>query len=141
MQALPEIRWLDFPQDVVAIYESIFERTQGYFGFVAYPTDALTSGVILPGTMPPTKGPAQAVGYIFVLHPKRIDWCVDNGRMLSPVPDIQNGKPVRIEQVFVVELAYSKDAATRQVLLHAHGALQLAKERLRRTGYRTEMDL
>jgi hypothetical protein len=91
--------------------------------------------------MPPTKGPAQAVGYICILHPKRIDWCVDNGRMLTQLPDVQNGKPIRIEQAFVIESTYPKEPATRQVLLHAHQALRLAKERLRRTGYRTEMDL
>jgi hypothetical protein len=139
-QPLPSIVWLDFSPDVVRLYEAMRERTEGLFVLVCYLTDTLKASTQLPGTVPPAHGPAQAIGYQFILTPKSIHWPVPNpdglGRILPSMPDIQDVKPIRQEQVFVIDRGYPKDDAVRRVLLQAHEMWRLGCIRIQRMGYR-----
>jgi hypothetical protein len=116
------------------------ERTDGLFVVVCYLTDTLRSTYVLPGTMSPVRGPAQAIGYQFILTPKSIHWPAPNpdglGRILPTMPDIQDAKSIRQEQVFVIDRGYPKDVAMRQVLLQAHEMWRLGCIRIQRMGYR-----
>jgi hypothetical protein len=140
---------LEFPDEIVQLYTSLYQKTQGYVQLVAYLTNTLVSYPRLPGTMPALHAPAQAIGYRFVLHPKVVYWCV------GMAPDVQNASIpkqvmpgitgqdtklpniVRYEQVFVVDRAYPVMTALKRVLEDAHTTLRLVGVRLARMGYMT----